>query len=64
MGKSDLVDIEVRSIHMTDKAILVTADDERRVWLPFSKIEIESTGKPNIFIVTMPESFALEKELI
>lgn len=62
--RSDLVDIEVRSIHMTDKAILVTPDDQKQVWLPFSKIEIASTGKPNRIIVTMPEAFALEKELI
>lgn len=62
--KSDLVDIEVRTIHMTDKAILVTADEERNIWLPFSKIEIAATGKPNRVVVTMPEALALEKELI
>lgn len=62
--RSNLVDIEVRSIHMTERAILVTADDETQVWLPFSKIEIASTGIPNRIVVTMPEELALEKELI
>lgn len=62
--KSDLVDIEVRTVHMTDKAILVTADEDRKVWLPFSKIEIADTGKPNRIIVTMPEQLAIEKELV
>lgn len=61
---SALIDIEVRSVHMTDKAILVTADEDKKVWLPFSKIEIADTGKPNRLIVTMPESLALEKGLI
>lgn len=62
--KSDLVDIEVRKIHSTEAAILVTADDEKKIWLPLSQIEIADTGKPNRIIVTMPEALALEKELI
>jgi len=62
--KSTLVDIEVRTIHLTERAILVTPDDEKEVWLPLSQIEVTSTGKPNRVIVTMPESYALDKELI
>jgi len=62
--KSNLVDIEVRAIHMTANAILVTADDQNKVWLPFSRIELQSTGKVNEYLVTMPEDLALEKGLI
>ena len=62
--KSSLVDIEVRTIHLTERAILVTADDEKEVWLPLSQIEVTSTGKHGRVIVTMPEEYALDKELI
>ncbi len=62
--KSNLVDMEVRVIHMTDRAILVTADDEKEVWLPLSQIEVAKTAKQDRVIVTMPEAYALDKELI
>jgi hypothetical protein len=61
--KSTLVDIEVRIIHLTERAILVTVDDEKEVWLPLSQIEV-TKGKQNRAIVTMPEAYALDKELI
>jgi hypothetical protein len=62
--KSTLVDIEVRIIHLTERAILVTADDEKEVWLPLSQIEVTNKSTQNRAIVTMPESYALDKELI
>jgi len=62
--KSTLVDIEVRIIHLTERAILVTADDEKEVWLPLSQIEVTNKSTQNRAIVTMPEAYALDKELI
>lgn len=62
--RSDLVDIYVTAIHMTDAAILVTADGVKQTWLPFSRIELHHRGKPNEYVATMPERLAMEKELI
>lgn len=62
--RSDLIDIHVRAKHLTDKAILVTADDENDVWLPLAKIELRSNGKVNEYEVTMPEWLAIEKGLV
>lgn len=62
--KSDLIDVEATAVHMTDKAILVTTDGENKVWLPFSKIELQHRGKVNEYVITMPETLAVEKGLI
>jgi len=38
--KSDLVDIEVRKVHSTERAILVDHGGKEPVWLPLSVIEV------------------------
>ena len=49
----------------TDKAILFhTGDKTQAVWLPKSRIQIDDTGIPEIFTVTMPEWMAIERGLI
>ncbi len=62
--KSDLVDIDITALHMTDQALLVTTDGENKVWLPFSRIELHHRGKVNEYVVTMPEALAIEKGLV
>lgn len=58
-GRSDLIEIACTFIHQTDGAVLIH-DGARRVWLPKSAIEIDRAAGT----VTLPESLALEKELI
>lgn len=62
--KSNLIDIEVRVKHRTEKAVLVTADDESDVWLPLSQIEMHRRGKTDMYEITLPEHLAIDKELI
>lgn len=61
--KSDLVDIEMKIHHRTERAILASGDGERgsAVWLPLAQIEVETiNGKT---VVTMPGWLAEEKGL-
>lgn len=65
--KSNLTDVEVMIHHATDKAVLVSADDNRdaAVWLPKSQIELEEkpiAGRAQI--ITLPENLAIEKGLV
>lgn len=64
--RSDLVDLTLVKVHETDKAVLFkeTPESEEGVWLPKSQIEMEPTSRNNIFIVTLPETLAHDKELI
>lgn len=64
--KSDLVDIAVCMHAMTDKAILVSEDNDKdkAVWLPRSQIEVENDGHANFITVTLPEWLAHDKGLI
>lgn len=62
--KSDLVDIEAKFVAETEKAICIRLDETSpKVWLPLSAVEVEYRERGRI-IVTMRESFAIEKELI
>ena len=61
--KSDLVDITVEIIHSTDKAYLVN-DGTVEAWIPKSVCEVEPEGRPNFYIITMPERTAKEKGFI
>jgi hypothetical protein len=56
-GRSNLVDVECELVHETERAILVY-NGKVKVWLPKSVAEFEDG------IVTLPEKFAIEKELI
>lgn len=58
-----LATITVKVLHSTDKAYLVTEDDERKVWLPVSQCEIEMISGTTAEL-TAPEWLLMEKELI
>lgn len=61
--KSDLIDIELKLHHETEKAILVSVyEDSNRVWLPKSQIEFVLKPK-GIVEVTLPEWLATDKGL-
>ena len=62
-GNSDLIEVSVRRLAETDRAILVTQDDKEKIWLPKSQIEFEPNNDGTI-TVTLPEWLAREKELI
>lgn len=60
--KSNVVDVEVKLHHQTERAILVSDDGDKAnaVWLPLSQIEWDEADG----IVTMPEWLATEKGFI
>ena len=63
--KSNLIDIEVCVWHETEKAILVSEDeDSERVWLPLSQIEVDHGTSQGYATITLPEHLALDKNLI
>ncbi|HEX9429620.1 MAG TPA: hypothetical protein VF944_04515 [Candidatus Bathyarchaeia archaeon] len=68
MSRSDLVDIMLIRVREAPSGkawgFKETEDSEGLVWLPKSLIEMEPTKKEGIFVVTMPEYLAHEKELI
>ena len=68
MSKSDLVDITLIRVQEAPSGkawgFKETENSEGLVWLPKSQIEMESTKKEGIFMVTMPEWLAQDKELI
>ena len=61
----DFVDIDGAIEARTDKAILFhTGDKTQAAWLPRNQIQIDDTGFPEIFTVSMPEWMALDRGLI
>lgn len=76
--KSELVDIPCRIIGETEEAILIMDgsfesvhtddggfyDRPKKTWLPRSQVEIEFAADGGGYIVTMPESLALDKGLV
>lgn len=64
--RSNLVDVTLIKVRETDKAygFKETEADEELVWIAKSLVEMEPTKKAGIFVVTMPEYIAHEKELI
>ena len=59
-----LADIEVKIVAKTNSAVLVTTDDDNRVWLPLSQIEIDQEPGKSTVTITLPETLAIEKELV
>ena len=55
----DLVDVECRIIHETDKAYLIS-DGKTKEWVPKSVVEWDAKNK----VMTMPEGLAYEKGFI
>lgn len=65
MSKSDLVDVTVYQEAETAAAVLVRETfDTPAIWLPKSQIEIETTGKEGVIVVTLPEWLAAKKGLV
>lgn len=63
--RSDLIDIDVRLLQETERAVQVTLDTEKHgVWLTLSKVELSPTGKPGIYSLTLPKWLANERGLI
>lgn len=58
-----LYDFNAKIVRETDKAIQVTDDDLRFIWLPKSQCEIEMR-KDGTADITLPEWLAKEKELL
>lgn len=65
MPAPSLTDILVQVHHMTEKALLVSLDGDRRkaVWLPLSLIEYEDKGK-GMLEITLPIWLAEQKGLV
>lgn len=61
MPKKELHDLNLQFHRETEKAILVSDDDENQVWLPKSQIEFEFRGDGSVD-VTMPIWLASEKK--
>lgn len=58
--RSNLIDLDARLVHQTDKALLMDLGDKEPVWLPKSAVEFnQATGT-----LTLPEPLAHEKGLI
>lgn len=56
--KSDLIDLDAKLIHETDKARLFDFEMDEGVWLPKSQHEWDGRQ------VTLPETLAIEKGLV
>ncbi|WP_114962064.1 hypothetical protein [Tritonibacter mobilis] len=58
--RSNLIELEARLVHQTDKAWLLDTGEEEPTWLPKSACEFdEDTG-----ILTLPRPLAEEKGLV
>lgn len=65
MSRNEIVEVDGAIEARTDKAILFhTGDKTQAVWLPRNQIQIDDTGFPEIFTVSMPEWMALDRGLI
>lgn len=58
MMKSNLIDIEARLVHETEKAWLLDIGEDKPVWIPKSAAEFDGET------LTLPEPLAEEKGLI
>lgn len=63
--KSDLIDLDVYSHAMTERAVLVskTSDRDDAVWLPLSQIEVNER-RGSVLEITCPTWLAKDKGLI
>lgn len=64
--KSNLVDIEVKLHHQTDRAVLVSTTGDRKdaVWVPKSLCEIEPKTAQGLYTLTAEEGTLIDKELV
>lgn len=66
--KSDLVDIDakikVRKIYETVDAYLVDHGGRANVWLPKSVAEFYSEAGNEHGVITLPQSWAIEKDMV
>jgi len=64
--RSNLIDLTVRKVHETEKAVLVNAmiGNSEDVWIPKSIVEIDLTHNPEFITITLPEKYAHDKGLI
>lgn len=58
--RSNLIDLEARLVHETDRARLLDFGDDKPVWLPKSTHEWDEDSGT----VTLPEPMAVEKGLV
>lgn len=60
--KSNLIDIDVRVHHTTERAIFASpeGDKKKAEWLPLSQVEVIMKRR-GVATVTMPEWLAVEK---
>lgn len=60
----DIIEVTLHVHHETDKAFLVSEDDETKLWVPKSQCEKEDKVSGNVFNFQMPEWLAKEKGFI
>ena len=58
--KSNLVEIDARLVHETEKAWLLDFGDDEKVWIPKSIAEFDYDEK----VLTIPENIAQDRGLI
>ncbi len=63
----NMVDVEIKIHHETDKAYLVSTDVSEKVWIPKringEEYEVDES-RGGFAIITVPEWWATEKELV
>ena len=67
--RGDTIDLEVRIVQRTERAILVHHYDNPdrhywRCWLPLALVEATPGGKPQQYTVTLPYWLAMERGMI
>lgn len=65
--KSDLIDLEMVQHHVTERAILVSLDGDRKkaVWLPLAHADVVTKNAARAIVdVTIPEWLAKERGLV
>ncbi len=63
-ARAETVTLNLRVISRTNRACLVTADDEAEVWLPNSMIEDLPVCTGGLHDITIPEWLAIERGLV
>ena len=64
-GPDSMVEVEVKILNETDKAVLVTVGSRRSgEWLPRSQIEIDADPFANVATIALPEWLAIRAGLV
>ncbi|MDE4303584.1 hypothetical protein PXK30_09795 [Phaeobacter gallaeciensis] len=64
MSRSNLIDLDLIIVRLTEMAVLVKGDEEAdAVWLPLSQVETDGVAG-SVGVVTMPYWLAQERGLI